>query len=164
MNVAKKIYNCALAISLLPSLFLYADEISTTKDSLPVHTLFKPNKRHIHEKKEVKKESTEKKFPHRAARIHTKQESNKKIEPNNSLVQNIEKKEDVYEKHISENKHHSIKKAELNTPEKIMRNQHHTKIARHHKKEPELKEAKKETSFQKIWGKIKSFFSGKKTT
>lgn len=129
MNFAKKIYSIVFFICLLTSTIASEDQAT--------HTSFTPNKRHMHEKKEVKKESVpEKKSSNHAARIHKKTTEKTPQNPNED----------------------SNKKSALQNT-KVKRT---TNIARHHKNYEKNIE-KKETFFQKTWSAIKAFFSSKKT-
>ena len=152
MDSVKKIYVILINLSLLSSTFSCADEKANTTIPQATQVPFKSNKRHLHEKKEVKKEVSEKKPHSRAARIHKKpQEKHETSHKKIIMPKNNEKKENSSEKDASSISHHSPKQIET---------KHQTKIARLHKKEPEVK---KENIVQKTWGKIKAFFSSIKT-
>lgn len=135
MKISHKIYGVIISICLLSSVFIYGDE---NAHEIP-HKQFQPNKRHMHEKKEQKKEPDVKKSVAGAARIHKKQEEKTGV-AKNTLTKKLPKKTIMQKK------------------QPVQR--HTTKVARHNKKGTEVK---KESIFQKTWGKIKAFFSSKKT-
>lgn len=141
MNFTYKMYGILISICLFAPTFIHAHENT--------HSSFKPNKRHMHEKKEIKKDPATQKAPKRAARIHKKPE----IKSEKTIP--AEKQTNHMEHH-----HKNVVEKKSTQSKTITTKKHQTKVARHHKKEPEIN---KESIFQKTWGKIKAFFSSKKT-